>query len=275
MAHRTILTDRQRAVLFDLPTDETSMLRHYTLADDDLETINARRRPHNRFGFALQLCALRYPGRLLAPGEAIPQAVTRFLAAQLGLKPDDLIRYATREETRHEHLATLRELYGYKMFTGRGSRELKVWLEVEAEIARSNEDLARRFVEQCRVTQTILPGVTVIERLCADALVAAERRIDARITARLDGAMRDRLDALLTEDGNGPVSRFVWLRQFEVGQNSADMNRLLDRLEFLRGLELGKSVLDGAPPHRIARLRRQPSSARNLCRRRSAWPRSG
>ncbi|PZO62816.1 MAG: hypothetical protein DI498_14585 [Paracoccus denitrificans] len=36
MAHRTILTERQRSVLFDLPIDETAMLRHYILADDDL-----------------------------------------------------------------------------------------------------------------------------------------------------------------------------------------------------------------------------------------------
>jgi TnpA family transposase len=257
MAHRTILTDRQRAVLFELSTDEASMLRHYTLADDDLEIINARRRPHNRFGFALQLCALRYPGRLLAPGEVIPLAVTRFLAVQLGLRPDDLAGYATREETRHEHLAALRDLYGYKMFTGRGARDLKGWLEGEAENVRSNEDLARRFVEQCRTTLTILPGITVIERLCADALVAAERRIDARIADRLEDATRDLLDALLTEDAGGSTSRFVWLRQFEVGQNSADMNRLLDRLEFLRGIALEISVLADVPPHRIARLRRQ------------------
>ena len=117
MAHRTILTYRQRAALFDLPTDEASMLCHFTLADDDLEIIRARRRPHNRFGFAFQLCALRYPGRLLVPDEVIPLAVTRFLAAQLGLRPDDLAGCATREETRHEHLAALRELYGYKMLT--------------------------------------------------------------------------------------------------------------------------------------------------------------
>jgi uncharacterized coiled-coil protein SlyX len=233
------------------------MLRHYTLADDDLEIIRARRRPHNRFGFALQLCALRYPGRLLTPGEVIPMEITRFLAAQLGLKSDDLAGYASREETRHEHLAALRDLYSYKMFTGRGSRDLKAWLERTAETARSNEDLARRFVEQCRATQTILPGITVIERLCADALVAAERRIDARIADRLDDEMCSRLDALLTEMADGSVTRFVWLRQFEVGQNSADMNRLLGRLEFLQTMAVDRTVLSGVPPHRIARLRRQ------------------
>lgn len=41
MAHRTILTERQRSALLDLPTDETAMLRHYTLADEDLQIFQA------------------------------------------------------------------------------------------------------------------------------------------------------------------------------------------------------------------------------------------
>ena len=163
------------------------------MAEDDLEHICHRRRPHNRLGFALQLCALRYPGRLLSPGEVIPREMLRFLAAQLGLKADDLLPYASREETRHEHLAILRRVYGYKTFAGRGARALKSWLAGQAELARSNEDLARRFVDQCRRSQTILPAISTIERLCADALVDAERRIEARIAGRLNSSMRARL----------------------------------------------------------------------------------
>ncbi|WP_414836234.1 DUF4158 domain-containing protein, partial [Escherichia coli] len=41
------------------------LLKHYTLSDEDLGHIRLRRRAHNRFGFALQLCVLRYPGRVL------------------------------------------------------------------------------------------------------------------------------------------------------------------------------------------------------------------
>ena len=89
MSYRTIPTDRQRASLSELPTDDASMLRHYALADDDLEIINARHRDHDRFGFALSLCAPRYPRRLVLPGKANPVAVSRFLAAQLGLGSDD------------------------------------------------------------------------------------------------------------------------------------------------------------------------------------------
>lgn len=47
MAHRAVLTARQRAALFDLPIDEASLLKHYTLDDEDIEHIGTRRRPEN------------------------------------------------------------------------------------------------------------------------------------------------------------------------------------------------------------------------------------
>ena len=62
---------------------------------------------------------------------------------------------------------------------------------------------------------------------------------------------------MLSEDVEGRLSRFIWLRQFEVGKNSADINRLLDRLEVLQQLELPSDLFDDIPPHRITRLRRQ------------------
>lgn len=133
MAHRIILTERQRSALFDLPIDERSLLRHYTLADDDLEHINARRRAENRIGFALQLCALRYPGRLLSSHEGISEQVIRFIGAQLGLTGDEILPYASRRQTRQRHLHALRAIYGYKMFAGRRARGLKGWLEREAQ----------------------------------------------------------------------------------------------------------------------------------------------
>ena len=59
MPRRNMLTSRQQAALLDLPTDQASLLQHYTLADDDIEHIQTRRRPENQIGFALQLCAFR------------------------------------------------------------------------------------------------------------------------------------------------------------------------------------------------------------------------
>ncbi|HBV0543474.1 TPA: Tn3 family transposase, partial [Klebsiella pneumoniae] len=73
----------------------------------------------------------------------------------------------------------------------------------------------------------------------------------------LTADVRDHLDKLLSEMLAGNISRFIWLRNFEVGNNSAAANRLLDRLEFLRTLNINHSALASIPAHRIARLRRQ------------------
>ena len=245
MARRTVLTSRQRSALFALPQRAADLLRHYTLSDED------------KLGFALQLCVLRHPGRLLAPGEFVPPAVVDFIGRQLDLAGDELADYAVRSETRHDHLAELRRLYGFRFFSGGAARELGDRLREEAEQAQSNEDLVRRFVEACRRTRTILPATTTIERLCADALVDAERRIEARIAERVPPGLRRDLEHLLEETADAGVTRFVWLRQFEPGGNSADANRLLDRLEHLQRLDVPEGLFHEIPPHRITRLRRQ------------------
>ena len=257
MARRTVLTSRQRSALFSLPEREADLLRHYTLSDEDLENINARRRPRNKLGFALQLCVLRYPGRLLAPGELVPPPVVDFIGRQLGLDGDDLADYAARTETRHDHLAELHRLYGFRSFSGGAARAIRNRLRSEAELARSNEDLVRRFVDECRRTRTILPATTTVERFCADALVDAERRVEARIADRVAPELGHRLRSLLDEMVDDRVTRFVWLRQFEPGHNSADVNRLLDRLEHVRRLRVPDGLFEGVAAHRITRLRRQ------------------
>nr|ALZ45888.1 transposase [Sphingomonas sp. SH] len=177
MPRRHILSARQRSALLDLPTDEAALLRHYILADDDLVHIDRRRRPENRIGFALQLCALRYPGRTLAPGELIPHTVSAFLGAQLGIAGETLASYAVRRQTRHQHMEALRRIYGYRMFPGGGphARTFRDWLLAEAEQARSNDDLARRFIARCRETMTILPAITTIEGIVKLPQPAAPR----------------------------------------------------------------------------------------------------
>lgn len=79
MAHRTVLTARQRKALLDFPEDEASLLNHYVLSEDDIFHINRKRGDHNRLGFALQLCAFRYPGRFIQSDEPLPEKLVAFV----------------------------------------------------------------------------------------------------------------------------------------------------------------------------------------------------
>jgi TnpA family transposase len=66
---RQQLTEAQITALFDPPTDQRELIRHYTLSAADLAAIRRCRGDHNRLGHALMLCYLRYPGRPLKAGE--------------------------------------------------------------------------------------------------------------------------------------------------------------------------------------------------------------
>jgi TnpA family transposase len=46
-------------------SDERAIVRHYTLSPADLELVTKRRAGANRLGFAVLLCGMRFPGRVL------------------------------------------------------------------------------------------------------------------------------------------------------------------------------------------------------------------
>lgn len=256
MTHRIILTNRQRQALLALPTDEPTLLRHYVLSDDDVMYINQRRGDHNRLGFALQLCAFRYPGRFIKSDEALPEECIAFICSQLGINTAEVEGYAKRSQTHYEHSVALKEIYHFSSFSD-CEDEMNIWLTRTAIDTRSNAELAELFVVECRKRRIILPGITVIERLCADARVAAEREITGRIESRLDERMKKHLHAMLEETIDGRFTVYSWLKRYEAGHNSADVNRLLDKLEYLQELCIPASVLEGIPAHRVVWLRQQ------------------
>jgi TnpA family transposase len=94
MPRRLILTDAERHELLTLPTDDDALVRYWTLDDTDHRLLETRRRADTRLGLALQLCALRYPGRFIQRGEVIPEPALAFLADQLALEPDTLADFA-------------------------------------------------------------------------------------------------------------------------------------------------------------------------------------
>ena len=259
MPRRVVLTARQRAALFDLPDSEADVIVHCTLSDADMTVVNRRQGAANRLGFALQLCAFRYPGRLIQPGEVIPAPMLSFVAAQVGVEDREAMEvantYAVTGTTHYRHSSDLQRLYGYRPCSGQALAEMKAWLPEAAGAAPANADLAASCVAEMRRRKVIVPGPTTVERLCGVALVQAERKAVETVVGRLDARTRTRLETLIGETVDGRVSRLVWLRRFEAGRNSADMGRLLDRLDTIDGLALPVDLLDGMSRRRIDRLR--------------------
>ena len=95
-----------------------------TLSSEDLALINRHRSDANRLGFALMLCYLRFPGRILRRGEQPPAALCEFVAEQLGLDAAHFGDYADRDQTRREHVLEIETALGLLPVTRAMYREL-------------------------------------------------------------------------------------------------------------------------------------------------------
>ena len=121
---RQQLTEAQIAALFDPPTDQRELVRHYTLSDADLAAIRRCRGDHNRLGHALMLCYLRYPGRPLRAGERPPRPLLSFVAEQIDVLPESIDDYLAAERNRQRHAAELQDRLGLRPFGTRPAAEL-------------------------------------------------------------------------------------------------------------------------------------------------------
>lgn len=257
MPRRSVLTEAQHAELFALPENEADLVRYWTLGADDLRAITSRRRPHNRLGFALQLCALRYPGRLLKPGEFIPDAPLRFVGDQLGIAPDLLAGYATRGPTRYEQLDTLREVFGFRQLSRPIQAELQAWLLPIALTMTGGIDLARILMEEFRRRRIIVPGITSLERMVSKALLDAERKVGELLTDHLTSAQCGLLDSLLLQHDEGRISTLAWIRQPPGRPGRRSFAAILERLSVLRAIGLALEVVAPVHPERLRLLNQQ------------------
>lgn len=159
MPRRTLLTTIQLETL--LAFDER-----------DLSIIRQRRGAHNRLGFAVQLCYLRYP--------------------------DSCGEYAQRDETRREHALELQAAFDYRSFTAEEYRQQRGMLTELALQTNKAMVIAQQLIEILRKQYIILPPVRVIDRLCAEALARGTRLLYQRLIGGLNIKHHKQLDKFLT-----------------------------------------------------------------------------
>ncbi len=235
MPHRELLTESQRLSFHAPPSDERGMVRHYTLSADDLALINRRRGDPNRLGFAVMLCYLRFPGRILQQGEQPPAALCALVAEQLGLKAVHFGDYAERDQTRREHVL---ESAMY--------REVAAWLLPTALATDHGPTLVATVLEELRARRIVCPPLPAIERLAGSVRGRAQRQLWRRLTDGLSDRQRQSLDQLLEVRVGGGQSTLAWLRQTAYAATTGNFPKLIERLSLVRAC--------GIEPERATRV---------------------
>ncbi len=83
MPRRELLTPTERLQLLAFPEDTGELIRRLTLSSLDIAFVRQHRGDHNRFGIAVLMAYLRYPGRILTKDEKPHDPVLNLIAEQL------------------------------------------------------------------------------------------------------------------------------------------------------------------------------------------------
>jgi TnpA family transposase len=219
-------------------TDEREMVRHYTLSSDDRTLIASKRTEATQLGFAIMLLYVRYPGRVLAAGEAPPVPMIGFVARQLEVSKGAFVAYGRRDETRRKHLAELVHAFKLRAFDPVASRLLIAQLTPPAQNDPRPGRLAAIAIDALRRQNVLLPPASVLELVVQQARTRAERISHQAVTSRINDQQRGALDQLLQRKPDTPFTTLAWLRAAPQSPTARNLLALVERVRFVRTLEL-------------------------------------
>lgn len=243
--------DRARLSTFPAEVSEDDLAAYFTLSPDDHALVRRRRGEHNRLGFALQFCTLRFLGFIPDDLTRAPGALVEYLAAQLDADQSELDGYAAREQTRTDHAAEVTEVLGFRTAGLDDLSHLGAWLLDRAMEHDRPTLLFQLAAEHLRAAKLVRPGVTVLERVVASARDRAERETFRRLAGLLTDERRRQLDALLEIDPEIKRSRFAWLRKGAPEAKPRTILMELRKLDFVRGLGAAGWDLSTLNPNRL------------------------
>jgi TnpA family transposase len=257
MPRRSILTATERENLLGWPESQAELIRHYTLSATDLAIIRQHRGAANRLGYTVQLCSMRFPGVALGVREKPFSPLLQIVADQLKVPVESWSEYGHRAETRREHALELQAIFGFKPFTMRHYRSGVRSLEDIAWQTDKGIVLASALIEEYRRQKVLLPSLNNIERICAEAVTRANRRIYAALTGSLTDVHHVRLDALLRRTDNSNTTLLAWLRQSPARPNSRHMLEHIERLRALQALDLPNGIERQIHQNRLLKIARE------------------
>jgi TnpA family transposase len=257
MPRRSILSAAEREGLLAFPDTEEELIRHYTFSEPDMSTIRQRRGNHNRLGFAVQLCYLRYPGFGLPTDAEPPMPLLSIVGRQLHIDPNIWQQYAQRSETRREHLAELQSWLGLTPFSISDYRRVVHHLTDVAQQTDRGIILAETLVEMLRQQCIILPALDVIERVCGEALTRGTRQVYKALTVPLADHHRHALDSVLINRDGCQYTVLTWLRQSPGPPKHKHILTHLERLKILRELLVPDELEHAVHQNRLLKLARE------------------
>ncbi|MFV0309072.1 MAG: DUF4158 domain-containing protein [Desertimonas sp.] len=245
------------------------LIRHFWLAEPDLEFARRRHGSRNQLGVAVQNAVLGWLGFVPDDLTATPAAGVARLAEQLGVPVQVFAGYGRRDQTRTDHLREVAAFLGWRTPTEVELKELDLFLLARAMEHDSPSLLFGLACEFLKSAKLIRPGPVVLVERVAAAREAAKTETFERVEDLLTPERRSDLDRLLVVDAELGSTRLFWLGDGATTASPSAVKSEVAKLKFLRGLDAHTMDLSAIPTERrrfLAGIGRR-STAQSLTRR--------
>lgn len=248
---------------FTVALSVDDLARYFHLDDADHALIAKKRGDHNRFGFAAQLCTVRYLGTFLDDPLDIPTPVMQTLSKQLGLLVTDSLRVYSVGEQRWQHAAEIRTRYGYIEITEpQVGFRLTRWLYSLCWTGTDRPSVLFDRTTTWLVThKVLLPGYSTLERYIARLRSRVEKRLWQSLCRGVSSGQQVELEKLLLVADGNRNSQLDRLRTGPVMISGPSLIQALLRLHSVRQLGI-KLPSTHIPTTRLAALARYASIAK-------------
>ena len=217
---------------------EAEIIDYYSLSDSDIELINSHKRNHNRLGFAVQLCLLRYPGYSLNKLKNVSNNIIKYISSQINIDPKLFSVYAQRSNTSQEHLEEIRQIFGYKNFDDTYNKKFLNILKQRAMENDSTLFLMKNAIDLFRKDKIILPAASAMEKLINTAKNRSEVSIFSILTDKLSSKQKYRLEKIINPEEKSEKTLLFWLREIPGHSSPESFIKVIQKLKYIRGIGL-------------------------------------
>jgi len=249
----SFLTDDEREGLQYFPADisPNDVTAFFTLSATDMALVQKQRGNHNRLGFALQLCTLRYLGFSPKDIMATPDVVVAYVSKQIDVEPVCLKLYGERTQTQSDNLQEVQAYLDFRTASTLDLADISSWLLERALEHDKPSLLLQLLCEKLYQDKIIRPGITRLEKMVASSRSRAQTEMLKRLSPLLTDERKAFMDSLLVADEATNRTALAWLGKGATSNSAPAMVFCLEKLAFLREQKIDQWDMSVLTPNRL------------------------
>ncbi|EUJ42337.1 Tn3 family transposase [Listeria riparia] len=257
MVRIKLLTDYQRkkcSYFISDNLDGQELLARYFFDKQELAFIATQRSAANRLGIALQMAFMKYPGYPFQNISEIPERLLSFIANQISVQPNLICDYKIQTTTGDSHISRVKKLYKLESFSLTHYKKLSHWLFEHAWGTDQGDLLFEILLSEVRRRKIILPAISTLEELVRGARYRARSQSVKALTNELEATHIQQFQAFFHLKDETSITWLSWLRQRPSRTSIKQLISTLNKIQFIRQLDLPAQIAQNIHPNRLAKL---------------------